>query len=135
MDFSNALIKRGTVFHSCEFEQIDHCKFFIIIGEDKNNYAGYFFINSNININIRKNPELFNMQALIKKSDYSFLKYDSYIDCHAISLISKDKLLRQIQNERTTFKGFLTDEDIELLLENLRKSDLYSEDEKDSFFK
>ena len=135
MDLSDALIKRGSIFHSCEFEHIDHCKFFIIIGENKDNYAGYFFINSNINRNISKKPEYFNMQAPIKKSNYSFLNYNSYIDCHAISLIPKDKLSQQIKNERTTFIGFLLEDDIELLLENLRNSDLYSENEKNSFFR
>ena len=38
MDFKDALIKRGYIFHSYEFENIQHGKFFVIIGEDKKNY-------------------------------------------------------------------------------------------------
>jgi len=136
MDFKDALIRRGYIFHSCEFENIEHGKFFVIIGENKNNYAGYFFINSNINTYISKKSELFAMQMLIKRSDYpSFLKNDSFIACHKISLVAKDKLAEQIRKKTIQYKGYLTKEDEERLLENLRKSDLYSNEEKDSFFR
>lgn len=43
MDLSSVLIKRGSIFHSCEFKDIGHCKYFIVIGEDRNNYVGFFF--------------------------------------------------------------------------------------------
>jgi len=72
--------------------------------------------------------------VLIKRSNYAFLNYDSFIDCHALSLIHKNKLSEQISKELAIFKGFLTAEDESLLLENLRCSDLYSEDEKERFF-
>ncbi len=34
------LIKRGVILHSTIFEYIDHGKFFVIIGEDEENYIG-----------------------------------------------------------------------------------------------
>jgi hypothetical protein len=117
------------------FENINHGKFFVIIGEDENNYAGYFFINSNINQNISKKPELFEMQMPIKRSAYSsFLTYDSFIACHKISLISKNKLSEQIRKGSTKYVETLTKEDEELLLNGLRNSKLYSEKEKKRYF-
>ena len=41
-------LKRGCILHSAEFAQIDHGKFFAIIGEDGDNVVGAFFINSKI---------------------------------------------------------------------------------------
>jgi len=136
MDFSNFLIKRGNIFHSYEFKNIEHGKFFVIIGEDNDNYVGYFFINSNINQNISKKTEFFEMQMLIKKSVYSsFLRYDSYIACHKISLISKNKFSEQLNKGIIQYKENLTKEDEERLLDAVRNSDLYSEMEKETYFK
>jgi len=136
MDFKDALIKRGYIFHSHEFENIKHGKFFVIIGEDNNNFAGYFLINSNINPYIFKKPALFEMQMPVKMAAYSsFLTHDSFIACHEISLIPKSKLSKQISDGVAQYKGYLTKEDEERLLENLRNSDLYSEEVKNSFFK
>lgn len=39
----SVLIKRGVILHSTIFEYIDHGKFFVIIGEDEDNYIGLFF--------------------------------------------------------------------------------------------
>ena len=135
MDFSGALTQRGNILHSYEFEGIDHGKFFVIIGEDDNNYVGFFFINTNINISIKKIDEFYKMQMLVKKQNYSFLKHNSYIGAHEISLIEKSKLKRQINKGLAIFKDRLTKDDTELLLESLRNSDLYSEHEKNTFFK
>jgi hypothetical protein len=135
MDISNALIQRGNIFHSCEFEGIDHCKYFVVIGEDEKKYIGFFFINSNISQNIKKKPDFFEMQMPIKKSVYpSFLKYDSFIDCHEILQIPKNKLAEQIRNKLTEYRDSLTKEDEEILLNGLRNSNLYSEIEKDIYF-
>ena len=43
------LIKRGNIFLSGHFDNISHEKFFVIIGEDENDFVGFFFINSAIN--------------------------------------------------------------------------------------
>ncbi|MDR3226283.1 MAG: hypothetical protein LBT56_01245 [Prevotellaceae bacterium] len=128
-------IKRGAIFLSEKIKNIEHPKFFVIIGEDANNFVGYFFINSSVNKYMFSRQDFINMQMNIKRSKYdSFLKYDSFIDCHELSKIKKDTLLEQINNKITEYKGELTEEDLEMLMENLRKSDLYSKVEKDTFF-
>ena len=39
-------ITRGTILHSTIFEEIDHGKYFVIIGVSEEQIAGFFFINS-----------------------------------------------------------------------------------------
>ena len=75
------------------------------------------------------------MQMPIKKSIYSFLNYDSFIDAHEVKLISKTLLHNEIMSGNTTIKGCLMQEDIKLLLNALRESKLFSQIEKETFFK
>ena len=52
MDISplaRAVIKRGTILHSDEFDYVDHGKMFVVMGEDDTQLYGFFFINSDIN--------------------------------------------------------------------------------------
>lgn len=49
MDISplaRAVIKRGTILHSDEFDYVDHGKMFVVMGEDDTQLYGFFFINS-----------------------------------------------------------------------------------------
>jgi hypothetical protein len=85
------VIQRGVILHSTIFEYIDHGKFFVIIGEDEQNYIGLFFINSNINY-FNCKQELFEMQYPLLKRDYSFLDYDSFLCCTEITTLNKQKL-------------------------------------------
>ena len=59
MDIPSALIEiqiaRGTILHSTMFQNIDHGKFFVIVGVSKDYVAGFFFINSRVNIHIETN--------------------------------------------------------------------------------
>lgn len=72
-------IDRGTILHSTMFENIDHGKFFVIVGVNADYVAGFFFINSNINIHIEDKQEQLDMQYPLRKADYDFLKYDSFL--------------------------------------------------------
>ena len=133
---SNALITRGVILHAKEFDNIAHGKFFVIIGENKQAFVGFFFINSNINNYVKSRPDFMDMQMLIKHANYpEFLSHDSFIACHALSQIPKTKLAQQVECGAAQFKGTLLPEDLELLLENLRASKLYSKIEKETFFK
>jgi hypothetical protein len=133
---SGMLIKRGVILLSGEFDDINHPKFFVVMGTDGSNILGYFFINSNITGYIESKKDFMDMQVFIKHSDYpDILQYDSFIGCHELSKISKSRLTEQIQNNLTSFKGELRTDDLERLLENLRNSKLYSKIEKETFFK
>jgi len=127
-------VTRGVVLHG-HFENIDHPKFFVIIGENEDQFVGFFFINSDIHDSIRQKPAQFGMQMLIKKADYDFLSYSSFIGADKISTISKSKLIASIANKQTTIKGNLTDNDLDNLLNVARESKLFSKIEKDTFLK
>lgn len=128
-------ISRGTVLHRWfDTTRPPKNKFFVIIGEDDDNIIGFFFVNSKINDFIKKRPELFDMQMPVKASDYTFLKYDSFIAAHALSKMKKETLCAEVKKGETIIKGRLTDQDITLLLNAVRNSKLFSPAERNRFF-
>lgn len=128
-------IKRGSIFHSTIFETIDHGKFFVIIGENKNEYVGFFYINSNIHRWILNKQQLLDLQYYVKQSQYAFLRYDSFLNCSSLTVIDKKTLKQSIVDGKTEYKGRLSDEDLDNILTIIRQSKLYTKEEKDTFFK
>lgn len=55
-------ITRGTILLSDCFEDIDHAKFFAVMGVYEDRVAGFFFISSRIHPIIESKPEMFAMQ-------------------------------------------------------------------------
>ena len=55
-------IERGTILHSTMFENIDHGKFFVIVGISEEFVAGFFFINSKVNKHIEEKQAQLDMQ-------------------------------------------------------------------------
>lgn len=128
-------IKRGAILHSHEFEDIDHGKLFVIVGEDKDDFYGFFFINSNINQFLQKRPTLYQMQIPLNQENYSdILTHNSFLDCHAITPISKAKLKKQFREGKVQYKGDLTDNDLDIVMRTVRESDLFSDYEKETYF-
>ena len=101
-------VQRGTILHSKKFEFINHGKL----------------------------PEFRDMQMGIKRVNYpDILRYDSFIDCHKITPIPKIEFTNQLIKGDAQVKGILNDDDIDLILDVVRNSDLFSQSEKDTFFK
>ena len=116
-------IGRGSILHRWFLSTTPpKNKFFIVIGEDKNRIIGYFFI-------------FFEMQMHIKRSDYPFLSYDSFIDAHELKYLNKAEIMAELKSGKTIHKGTLASEDMERLLVSLRESTLYSKRIKEKFFK
>ena len=129
-------ICRGTILHRMFETTIPpKAKFFVVVGEDTNRIVGYFFINSNINRYVQRQQLLLDMQMPIKRNDYPFLAYDSFIGAHELKTISKSTLAEELQSGNTTIKGRLTVVDMNRLLEAARSSDIFSQYEKDTYFK
>lgn len=128
-------IKRGLILHSFSFEEIGHGKFFVIIGVTEEEVAGFFFINSNIHNSIWGKQELLDMQYPLKKSDYSFLRYDSYLCATKIIRKKKSEILADITNDKTTIVSEMRKEHVNDVLEKARASRLFSKIEKETFFK
>ncbi len=127
-------IDRGTILHSTMFENIDHGKFFVIIGVNEEYVAGFFFINSNINIHIEGKQEQLNMQYPLKKKDYSFLKYDSFLSATKIERIPRSKIVDTISTGITEIIGTMKQEHMDELLEKARESILFSPKQAKQFF-
>lgn len=108
-------------------------KFFVVMGETETELLGYFFVNSNINKYIERHTAFFEMQMSISPTDYSFLTHTSFIAAHKLDKLSKATLIEELNNSKATYKGKLTQEDRERLLDAVLRSDLFSENEKKLF--
>lgn len=127
-------IQRGSILLSDSFDDIDHAKFFAIIGVFQDTIAGYFFINSRIHPIIMAKPRQLAMQYQLKKSDYTFLRYDSFLGANELQIRSVASLAKSMQEGQTSIVGQLTDEDLASVLDACRNSNLFSEKEKQQFF-
>lgn len=127
-------IKRGSILHSEIFEDIDHGKFFAVIGVSNDMVAGFFFINSRIHSVIKSRSEQFAMQYPLKHSDYNFLKYDSFLCATIIQKIPIGRLAETVADGKTVHVGELTEDDLSAVLEACRASRLFKESDKRKFF-
>ena len=90
-------------------------KFFIVLGFDfEGNIYGGVIINSNINQRV---PEAVkDWQMPIKCSKYTFLKYDSFVDCSKLKCASIEKF------KTWKYLGFMELEDVELIIGTIKES-------------
>ena len=137
MEMPNSLIEskidRGTILHSTMFENIDHGKFFVIVGVNADYVAGFFFINSNINIHIEDKQEQLDMQYPLRKADYDFLKYDSFLSATRIEKIPRSKIVETINMGITEIIGMMKQKHMDELLEKARESILFSKQQIKQF--
>ena len=90
-------------------------KFFIVLGFDcDGNVYGGVIINSNINQNV---PQVVkDWQMPIKCSKYSFLEYDSFVDCSKLKCAEIEKF------NTLKYLGFIELEDVELIIGTVKES-------------
>lgn len=127
-------IQRGSILLSDSFEDIDHAKFFAVVGVFEDCIAGFFFINSRIHPFVQSKPAHFAMQYLLRKKDYPFLRYDSFLSANELQTRSVNVLAESMGNGQTSIVGQLTDEDLAAVLDACRNSDLFSVNEKRQYF-
>lgn len=127
-------IQRGSILLSDSFEDIDHAKFFAVVGISEEFIAGFFFINSRIHPILESKPAHFAMQYQLRKADYPFLRYDSFLGANEIQTRSISVLVKSMQDGQTTIVGTLTEPDLSAVLNACRNSDLFSAKEKRQFF-
>lgn len=125
---------RDSILFSDIFRNIDHPKFFVVIGVDDEYVAGFFYINSTINKLVNTKTEQLQMQYLICKQDYPFLSHDSYICATNIIKIPVKILADSIADGKTQLKDTLKPEHLTELLSKLRASRLFSKIDKEKFF-
>ena len=127
------LIERGSIFFSDSFQFIDHGKFFVVIGENKNEVVGSFFINSNIRNYLMNKPKLLDLQVGLGCSDYSFLTHNSYLDCSQIIRIDKNALSGDLASGNASYRGRLKQEDLDNVLDLVRSAEVFSPADKEFF--
>lgn len=107
MDQSNGIVpKKGDTSRN---------KFFVVLGQDEQgNIYGGVIINSNINKNLSYDQTLLLMP--LKSSEYSFLEYDSFVDCASLKTVKKEEFALW------QYKGRIKDDDIELIIGTISES-------------
>lgn len=127
-------IHRGTIIHSNNFKAIGHGKFFVVMGVDEHSIVGFFFINSNIHPAIFKRQALLDMQYPMKKSDYQFLRYDSFLCASNLMTIERQSLVSDISSGTARIIGEMRQEHLADILAAARNSILFTDYQKQSFF-
>lgn len=127
------LIKRGAILHSETFDFVDHGKFFAIMGVSHGEVAGFFFINSGINKWIQGKEEMLVMQYPMRKADYGFLRYDSFLAAQELLKIPISKIESDMDNGHTVFKAQMKEEHVEEVLRMARHSKLFKPKDKKNF--
>ena len=128
------LVERGQILYSNIFANIDHPKFFVVVGVTEDEVAGFFYINSRINTNVNTKEEQLRLQFPISKDDYEFLSHDSYISATNVLTLPRDVIVRSMQSGQTLIKGKLLDNHMNDILNKVRSSRLFSKITKDRFF-
>ena len=128
------LVERGQILYSNLFANIDHPKFFVVVGVTEDEVAGFFYINSRINTNVNTKEEQLRLQFPISKDDYDFLSHDSYISATNVVTLPRDVIVRSMQSGQTLIKGKLLDNHMNDILNKVRSSRLFSKITKDRFF-
>lgn len=128
------LVERGQILYSNIFANIDHPKFFVVVGVTEDEVAGFFYINSRINTNVNTKEEQLHLQFPISKADYDFLSHDSYISATNVVTLPRDVIVRSMQSGQTLIKGKLLDNHMNDILNKVRSSRLFSKITKDRFF-
>ena len=134
-DFLEASIRRGAILHSYMFHNIDHGKFFVVVGVSEDRVAGFFFINSQINKFLFRSQDLLNSQILIRKDDYDFLTHDSFISAIKFTEIKVSDIIDSINRNETKFVEELKDKDLDNVLECIRTSRLFTDEMRNKYAK
>lgn len=128
------LVERGQILYSNIFTNIDHPKFFVVVGVTDDEIAGFFYINSRINTNVNTKEEQLRLQYPISKDDYDFLSHDSYISATNVVTLPKNVIVQSMQQGQTLVKGKRLNYHMNDILNKVRSSRLFSKIIKDRFF-
>lgn len=81
-----------------------------------------------------RRPAQLAMQYQLRRRDYSFLRYDSFLCATVIQEIPVERLAASAASGETAHVGQLTAEDLAAVLEACRASDLFSNSTKRKYF-
>ena len=116
--------KPGTILYLyCDGYYLNKDKYFLLLSSSSSGATAQFVINSKINKFIANRPHLQSSQFRINKSDYKFLKYDSFINCTDVKWwYTKEKIEKQIEKNPNRIKGLLTNNHLRIIIEIVLRS-------------
>lgn len=83
----------------------------IIVGTTATgDYLGVVLINSEINWNVNRNPDVIDFQYFLRAEDCEFLSHDSYADCLNLHEISRKQVVGEILDDLQKALGRVSDE-------------------------
>ena len=104
-------------------EFADHQKYIVIAAHHaKSGDVLIFFINSRINAGIYRDEDDAQYHLPLLKDDYSFLSYNSYLDCALPQELSAERIAQSVRLEQAEVIGTIKDEHLNLALEMVQKS-------------
>ncbi len=127
-------LTKGDIFLN-KFEAINHPKFFIITGiaADKI-FACAVYINSEIHPSLYRKQELLELQIPIRKNNYNFLSYDSFVCCSTPLYINSDNIFDWIETGSCKVVAKLVPDDLTTITNAIINSGLLSEEEIELYF-
>jgi hypothetical protein len=85
------------LYLNCQFpnQAVSQDKYFVFVGMDRRPLL--LKINSDLNLFVKGRDSLNQCQFILKKADYGFLKYDSYLDCtRVLYLLTLEEIESQL---------------------------------------
>ncbi len=129
----NRIIERGVILHYSGFKNIDHGKFFVVLGVFENRIAGFSFINSNINEHIIKGQEQLELQYPMRPCDYPFLKHLSFLCASDIEQYEVLELINSYNMGKVKVISQMKPEHMQELLDACRESRIIRNVDKKRF--
>ncbi|WPO89855.1 hypothetical protein [Chryseobacterium sp. HR92] len=109
------MIGIGAVFFLF-IEEFQKKKYFIVLGEDDHSYLfATFYVNTTINYNFVENQEVEKLHIVLKKAEYPFLKYDSFLNLSEHFPKTKISLEEEFKKDDKCLVYTLTDEQLHYL--------------------
>lgn len=128
------ILKRGVIILADIFEDIDHPKYFAVMDVTAEHIVGFFFINSNIHHKIKEKQALLDLQYPLRKKDYDFLKYDSFLCATNIIERNKNEIQQSLEDKKSKVVGELQENHLNEILELVRNSRQFSQIDKRKYF-
>lgn len=127
------IIGRGTILHYTGFQNIDHGKFFVVLGVYNERIAGFSFINSSINPRVIRGHEQLELQYPMRPCDYPFLDHLSFLCASDIEQYEISDLISQYDSGKVKVISQMKPEHLQEILEACRNSRIIRKADKKRF--
>lgn len=127
------IIERGAILHYAGFKDVDHGKYFVVLGVFENRIAGFSFINSNINPRAIMGREQLELQYPMRPCDYPFLKHLSFLCASDIEQYVVSELISCYDNGSVKVISQMKPEHLQEILDVCRKSRIIRKADKKRF--